>query len=198
MLHITSSPNAHGIPSLCVMHKLHILIRVRNLKQYIRTGFRSMYTLVTELIHVRSFRIHHLASYRLFFRCIFFMQRYTNWLDKLTRTEGEQRKKNSRFNNKSVMIFIFLNQPISCNLHTCMRIFQKSYALFGQNFQNLKRGSVSWDQLFSVHFFISNMGKIVPLPNKNSVFFLNDKNRFYRGVKNIGILGNRQKEFLPC
>ena len=47
-------------------------------------------------------------------------------------------------------------------------------------FQNLKRGAVAWDQLFSVHFFVRNMGKIVPPPNKNGVFL------------------NRQKSFLPC
>ena len=39
-------------------------------------------------------------------------------------------------------------------------------------FQNLKRGAFSWDQLFSVHFFVRNTGKIVPPPNKNSIFCL--------------------------
>ena len=28
----------------------------------------------------------------------------------------------------------------------------------------------AWDQLFSVHFFVKNMGKIVPQLNKKSVF----------------------------
>ena len=38
-------------------------------------------------------------------------------------------------------------------------------------FQNLKRGTVSCDQLFSVHFFVRNIGKIVPPSNKNCAFF---------------------------
>ena len=33
---------------------------------------------------------------------------------------------------------------------------------FRELIQNLKRGLVSWDQLFSVHCFVRNMGKIVP------------------------------------
>ena len=37
--------------------------------------------------------------------------------------------------------------------------------------QNLKRGAVSWGQLFSVHFFVRNIRKIVPQRNENSVFF---------------------------
>ena len=45
-------------------------------------------------------------------------------------------------------------------------------------FQNLKRGAISWDQLFSVHFFVRNTGKVVPPPNKNSVFFKPTKTVF--------------------
>ena len=60
-----------------------------------------------------------------------------------------------------------------------MCIFQKSCARYSDKlFQNLKRGAVSWDQLFSVHFFVRNMGKIVPPPNKNSDFFKSTKTVF--------------------
>ena len=60
-----------------------------------------------------------------------------------------------------------------------MCMIQKSYALFGLILQNLKRGAHSRDQLFLVHFFVRNMGKIVPQLKKSA--FL-----------------NRQKHVLPC
>ena len=41
-------------------------------------------------------------------------------------------------------------------------------------------GAHSWVQLLSVHFFVRNMGKIVPPPNKNGVFL------------------DQRKPFLPC
>ena len=36
--------------------------------------------------------------------------------------------------------------------------------------QNVKRGAHLWDQLFSVYFFVTNMGQIVPYLNKNRIF----------------------------
>ena len=64
-------------------------------------------------------------------------------------------------------------------IHKCA-YFKKPRRYSDKLFQNLKRGAVSWDQLFWVNFFVRNMRKIVPPLNKNSVFL------------------NRQKQFLPC
>ena len=47
-----------------------------------------------------------------------------------------------------------------------------------KHFQILKRGAVSWNELFSVNFCVRNMGKIVPPPNKNGVFFKSTKTVF--------------------
>ena len=47
--------------------------------------------------------------------------------------------------------------------------------------QNFKIGAPSWDQLFPIPFFVKNMGKVVPPPNENGVFFFKiDKSSFYR------------------
>ena len=47
---------------------------------------------------------------------------------------------------------------------------QKILAVIRSRFcQNLKRGAHLWDQLFSVHFFVTNMSNIV-LHKKNTVF----------------------------
>ena len=60
-----------------------------------------------------------------------------------------------------------------------MCIFQKSYALLGQTFSKFKkRGSLLGSNFFGTFFFVRNMGKIVRLPNKNSVFFKSTKTVF--------------------
>ena len=68
-----------------------------------------------------------------------------------------------------------LDPSVSCG-HIAMDVYVHVYfnnptRYSDKLFQNLKRGTISWDQLFSVHFFVRNMGKVVPPPNKNSVFF---------------------------
>ena len=55
-------------------------------------------------------------------------------------------------------------------LHICA-YFKNPTRYSDKLFQNLKRGAVFLDQLFSVYFFVRNTEKIVPPPNKNSVFF---------------------------
>ena len=57
--------------------------------------------------------------------------------------------------------------------------FKNATRYLDKIFQNFKIGEHSWDLFFSLHFFVRNMGKLVPLPIK-MVFFLIDKNRFYR------------------
>ena len=60
-----------------------------------------------------------------------------------------------------------------------MCIFQKSYALLGQTFSKFKkRGSFLGPTFFGTFFFVRNTGKIVPPPNKNSVFFKSTKTVF--------------------
>ena len=76
-------------------------------------------------------------------------------------------------------------QSQQCLLHLILQFSMSIYAYVknptsysDKIFQNLKRGTVFWDQLFSVQSFVRNMGKIVAQLKNNSVFFLNPQKLF--------------------
>ena len=60
-----------------------------------------------------------------------------------------------------------LRHKFGSSLHLLCAYSKNPMCYSDRLFQNFKIGAHSWDQLFSVHFFVRNMRKVVPLPKKN-------------------------------